>query len=235
MLRFANSCAIVFAKEVSVLDKKIIGDRIKTRRKELDLTLSDIAGDIGVAISTVQRYEAGTIDSPKIPVIEAIARSLRVAPDWLIGKSNMAPSNIALSVEELRPIGEGIYIPLYGRIACGTPIIAVEELDEVVWMPDGIHADFALTCVGDSMINARIFDGDIVYIHSQPIVENGEIAAVIVNGDEVTLKRIYYYPENHEMILQPENPLHTQQVYTGSALEQIRIVGKAVHFLSKVR
>lgn len=72
-----------------------IGNRIKTRRQKLNLTQGDIANDIGVAVSTIQRYEAGTIEKLKIPVIEAIARSLQVSPEWLIGKSTANESPLA--------------------------------------------------------------------------------------------------------------------------------------------
>lgn len=81
-------------------------------------------------------------------------------------------------------------VPLIGTIACGTPILAVENIECDVDMPENIRADFALRCKGDSMIDAHIYDGDIVYIRKQPIVDNGEIAAVIID-DEATLKRFY--------------------------------------------
>jgi len=123
----------------------------------------------------------------------------------------------------------------YGRIACGQPIVAVTELEEDAWMPEHVNADFALTCCGDSMIGARIFDGDTVYINFQPTVENGEIAAVVVRGDEVTLKRVYFYPESGELSLRAENPTVPTQVFRGEELEHVRILGKAVYFLSKVK
>ena len=78
------------------------------------------------------------------------------------------------------------------------------------------------------MINAHIFDGDTIFIRHQHIVDNGEIAAVIVNDDEVTLKRVYYYPERQQLILQPENPMHQPQIYSEDELDHIRIIGKAI-------
>ena len=95
------------------------------------------------------------------------------------------------------------------------------------------HADFCLKAKGDSMINARIFDGDIVFIKQMPMVENGEIAAVIIDN-EATLKRVYYYPEKHKLILNPENPAYEPLVYINEELDTIRILGKAVCFMSSL-
>lgn len=83
------------------------------------------------------------------------------------------------------------------------------------------------------MINARINDGDIVYIHQQPDVENGEIAAVLI-GDEATLKKVYKYPEKNMIILKPANPDYEDFIYIGDELESIRILGKAVGFYSNL-
>lgn len=208
------------------MDNNEIGRRIKQRRLDLEMTQGDIANEIGVAISTIQRYEAGTIDKVKLPVIEAIARVLRVNPDWLIGKSEYpSPDNI-LPMPKMR------HIPLLGTIACGEPILAEENLDGEVDMPDHVRADFALRCKGDSMINARIFDGDVVYIRRQDDVNNGEIAAVLI-GDEATLKRVYKYPNRLE--LRPENPTFEVLQYEGEQLEEVHILGKAVAFTSAVR
>ena len=103
----------------------------------------------------------------------------------------------------------------------------------MVELPDGIDADFCLLCRGDSMIGARIRDGDIVYIRSQSEVDNGQIAAVVI-GDEATLKRVYYYPEKGQLTLQAENPQYEPLVYLGEELDEIRIAGLAVAFLSAV-
>ena len=90
-------------------------------------------------------------------------------------------------------------------------------------------------CIRDSsMIGARIMDGDIVLIRKQDMVENGEIAAVIIEN-EATLKRVYYYPKDGKLILNPENPAYAPLVYVGEELNQIRILGKAVIFYSRVK
>lgn len=121
--------------------------------------------------------------------------------------------------------------PLLGEIACGEPIYADEDKESYVMADMDIDADFCLTAQGDSMINARIYDGDIVFIKKMPLVSNGDIAAVIIN-DEATLKRVYYYPEKNKLILSPENPAFEPLVYLNEELDTIRILGKAVYFMS---
>ena len=123
-------------------------------------------------------------------------------------------------------------VPLLGTIACGEPILAEENIENYVTVDVKANVDFALKCKGDSMINARIFDGDIVYIHSQPDVENGEIAAVLI-GNEATLKKVHKYP--NKLVLSPCNPMYDDLVYSEEQLNDIRILGKAVIFVSTVR
>ena len=123
-------------------------------------------------------------------------------------------------------------VPLLGAIACGAPILADEHIEEYVDIPKHIHADFALTCKGDSMINARIFDGDIVYIRQQDSVENGEIAAVLIDS-EATLKRVKLYGDH--ISLEPWNPMYKPLVFWNEEMNDVRILGKAVAFTSAVR
>lgn len=133
----------------------------------------------------------------------------------------------------IKPV-ELVKILLLGKIACGEPIWANEDRENYIMAGSSVKADFCLVCEGDSMINARILDGDIVFIRQQNMVENGEIAAVIIE-DSVTLKRVYYYPEQSKIILQAENPKYQPFIYSNEELNSIRILGKAVEFQSKVR
>ncbi|MDE6775329.1 MAG: hypothetical protein K2J37_03390, partial [Ruminococcus sp.] len=123
--------------------------------------------------------------------------------------------------------------PLLGEIACGKPIFANEDKERYIMADMGIDADFCLKAKGDSMINARIYDGDIVFIREMPMVENGDIAAVIIN-DESTLKKVYYYPQNGKLVLYPENPAYEPFIYVGEELNSVRILGKAVYFMSRL-
>ncbi|MBD5099169.1 MAG: helix-turn-helix domain-containing protein [Clostridiales bacterium] len=216
------------------MENERIGARIEQRRKELGLTLDDIAREIGVAKSTVQRYEKGTIEKIKLPVMEAIARALNVNPAWLCFKSDVMEQTIPIrpTPSNIIPMPQTYKVPLVGTIACGQLILAVEDADEIVEVPEHIKADFALRCKGDSMIDAHIYDGDIVYIHSQPKVESGQIAAVRI-GDEATLKKVRIYPDM--IILEPANQAFDPLIYRGEELNDIEILGKAVAFTSVIK
>lgn len=199
---------------------------LKKRRKELGLTLLQIAEEMNVSEATVQRWESGNIKMLRHERIAKLAQILKVPPASLMGwETNDFPGDII-------PIPNTYKVPLVGTIACGHPILAIEDADEVVDAPENIHADFALRCKGESMIEARIYDGDIVYIRSQPEVENGEIAAVRI-GDEATLKKVRRYPDM--MILEPANHTMEPLVYRGEELNDIEILGKAVAFTSTIR
>lgn len=124
--------------------------------------------------------------------------------------------------------------PMLGEIACGKPMMAYEDLESYVISGTDLHADFCLRARGDSMIGARIMDGDIVFIRSADMVSNGEIAAVVIDN-EATLKRVYYYPEEQKLILTPENPKYPPLVYIGNQLAEIRILGQAIAFQSDIR
>lgn len=206
-----------------------IKDILKNRRTELGLTQLDVANAVGVSEATVSRWESGDIANMKRSRIASLASVLKMSPSIIMGWNEEheapMPSNII-------PMPAMRKVPLVGSIACGTPILAEENLDGTVEAPDHVRADFALRCKGDSMINARIFDGDIVYIRQQESVEHGEIAAVLI-GDEATLKRVYMYDDC--ISLEAENPQYKPMVYRGEEMNNIRILGKAVAFTSVIR
>lgn len=129
------------------------------------------------------------------------------------------------------PMPEMKKIPLVGSIACGSPILAEENIEDYVDVPRHIRADYALTCEGDSMIGAGIRDGDIVYIRKQPMVETGQIAAIRIGG-EATLKR--FYREEDRVYLQAENPEHRPIVIVGEEINDITIEGLAVAYTHKL-
>lgn len=207
-----------------------IGNRIEFRRKQLNLTLDDIASEIGVAKSTVQRYEKGTIEKIKLPVIEAIARVLDVDPAWLCCKSDvMGTATTKPLPTNILPMPTTVARPRLGAIACGEPILAEQNIEGYDQIPDFIKCDFTLLCKGDSMIGARIHDGDIVCIRQQEEVENGQIAAILI-GDEATLKRVRFIEGG--IALWPENPAYAPIVFVGEEAEQVKILGLATHFIS---
>lgn len=206
---------------------------LKQRRKELGLTLSQIADMMGVAEATVQRWESGNIKSVRHEKIGKLAEILKVSPAALMGwETQPVPSLNSSLIKNINPIPQTYKVPRLGTIACGKPILAVEEAEKVDDVPENISCDFTLQCKGDSMINARIYDGDIVYIKCQPEVENGEIAAVRI-GDEATLKKVYY--NKNRVILRACNPLYEDLEYEGDTLNEIQILGKAIAFTSLIK
>ena len=206
-------------------------ENIKTRREELGMTKVRLAELVGYDRSMITKIEQGKVDLTQSK-ISAIAKALQTTTMKLMGdeEGDDTPSNIL-------PLPKTRKIPLLGTIACGEPILATDNVAEYVDMDTDIHADFALRCNGDSMINARIFDGDIVYIRKQNSVENGEIAAVLIDGveseSEATLKR--FFRENDKIRLSAENPMYADKQYYGEEMNQVRVIGKAVAFLSTVR
>ena len=211
-----------------------VGQRIKARREELGISAEELGQKIGKAKTTIYRYELGLIEKLPTSVLESIASALRTSPAYLMGwTDNITPtSSQPPAFDNIAPIHTQ-RVPMLGEIACGKPIWANEERESYVQAGVNLKADFCLTARGDSMIGARIHDGDIVFCRSQNMVENGEIAAVII-GEEATLKRIYYYPDKQKLVLQAENPKYEPFVYVGSELNEINIIGKAVAFQSDV-
>ena len=212
----------------------LLNDKLKARRIELGLTMLDVAKSVGVSESTISRWESGDIGNMRRDKIALYAKALKTSPLFIMGIDNDTDEeeNIFDKYDNLSPIKLKKF-PLLGEIACGEPIWADEEKESYVMANMDIKADFCLTAKGDSMINARINDGDIVFIKKMPIVNNGEIAAVIIDN-EATLKRVYYYPNKSKLVLNPENPAYEPLVYLKDELNTIRILGKAVYFMSAV-
>lgn len=172
-----------------------IGVRLKTSREQNDLTIKDVATRIGLSTSTISRYENGIVENVSLPTMQMLADLYKVNVLWLLGKSED---------KHERTINKQstISVPLVGTIAAGTPILAEENIERYFNIDSSIKADFCLRIKGDSMINEGIHNNDIVFIHQQPILENGEIGAVIIDG-EATLKR--FYKTNTGIVLQPAN------------------------------
>lgn len=205
-----------------------IGSRIAERRTQLGLTMDDVAQKIGVAKSTIQRYEKGQIQKIKLPVIESIASALSVNPDWLIGNTDNPNPKVPYN-SQILPLPRMKEWKVIGGTACGSPIF--REIDnETILAPADIDADRVFRCVGDSMIGAHIFDGDLVFIKTGEYVEDGRIGVVRID-DEYTLKRIYRGEDYLE--LRSENPKYPPIIIRGEQ-ENAEIVGKAVQFLSRV-
>ena len=206
----------------------MLPNKLKSLRKERGVTLEELAEAIGTSRQTIHRYENGIITNVPPEKVVLLANALNTTPAELMGWD----TNPFSTFNNIMPISTK-KLPILGEIACGEPIYAAEEHESYASVDSDLDADFCLKAHGDSMIGARIFDGDIVFIRSQESVDNGEIAAVIIN-DEATLKRVYFYPEDSKLILSPENPKYAPLVYMNNELDSIKILGKAVAFQSKV-
>lgn len=201
-------------------------------RKERGKTQKQIAKLLGISQQSYSAYENGVSQPPRDALIK-LAEYYQVSTDYLLDRTNLPTSTQGqVTFSNIFPV-EKRKIPFLGKIACGEPIFAEEEKGVYVEALSDLHVDFCLQAKGDSMINARIKDGDIVFIRSQPEVNNGEIAAVAI-GDTATLKRVYYYPEKNQITLQAENPACPPLTYVSAELEEIRILGKAVAFQSNL-
>ena len=200
-------------------------DRIKSRRTELGLTVEELAHKMGYKDkSSISKIENGKADIPQSK-IAAFADALQTTPAYLMGWEEQPEPKKPTIPPGFEPMPKMKKIPLIGAIACGEPITAEQNIEKMVDVPENIRCDFSLTCHGDSMVDAGIHDKDVVYIRIQPEVENGEIAAVRIDG-EATLKRVYYNPGT--LTLMPANPAYAPMIYTGSQLEVVHIEGKAV-------
>lgn len=198
------------------------GDLIKIRRKEIAMSAERLAEKVGVSPATIYRYEKGDIEKVPVDVLKNIASALNTTPAYLMGWKENTPAIPA----GFEPLPEMSTVPLVGAIACGTPILAEQNIEARIGIPAAWRADFALTCKGDSM-EPKIKDGDIVAIRTQPEVENGEVAAVRI-GEEATLKRVFLFPDHLE--LRAENPAFSSIILIGEDMNTVHIEGKAVGF-----
>lgn len=205
--------------------------KLKELREDKGLSQYAFAKEFGVAQSTVGNWESGTRE-PNFETMQRLADFFGVSVDYLLGGDEKSENPFLNKISNIVPI-EKRKIPLLGEIACGKPVYAEEDFEGYVQCDADISADFALICKGDSMINARILDGDIVFIRRQSEVYDGEIAAVIID-DEATLKRFYFDRENNRVTLVAENPKYKPLIYKDEELNSIHILGKAVAFQSNI-
>ena len=208
-------------------------NKIQSLANDKGIKLSFIIKKIGLQgrsyFHDIERYNRDIPDDK----LAIIAEILGTSPEYLRDESDNPLPSHKKSVKNLMPL-KTKKVPLLGEIACGKPIFADEKHGEYVLANGDLDCDFCLIAKGDSMTGARIYDGDIVFVKQQDTVENGQVAVVLI-GDEATLKRVYYYPEKNKMILNPENPIYEPMVYVGEELSEVRILGRAVAFQSVVR
>ena len=204
-------------------------DRLREAMNKEGLKQVDLSRKTGISAPTISEWLKGSYLA-KQDKVAILAKALNVSPSWLMGlddtETEPLPPN-CFPIEKKK-------FPLLGNIACGEPIFADEDFEGYVEAGADIDADFCLRASGDSMIGARIHDGDIVFIKQQPIVDNGQIAAVLIEN-EATLKRFYYDQASDTVQLMAENPSYAPIVKMKSDLEDIRILGRAIAFQSIIK
>lgn len=193
---------------------------IKSRRKELNLTLEQVGDLVGVGKSTVRKWETGDIENMKRDKIVKLAKALRVSPSYIMGIEDEKPQLETIPVKK---------IPVVSKISAGMPIYTEENLIDYIYFAtknlNSNKEEFGLQVSGDSM--DKLFqDGDVVVVEKDSTVENGQLGVVLVNGYNGTVKRIRY--NNDQIILIPEsnNPSHYPQVYGKD--DEVNIVGRVV-------
>ena len=197
-----------------------LSTRLHLRRKELGLSQEELAQRMGYrSKSSITKLEKGINDLPQSKV-EELAAALETTPAYLLGLDTPCPP------PGFEPLPAMTQVPLIGSIACGTPITAEQNIERYIGVPAAWRADFALTCHGDSMVDAGIHDKDVVYIRIQPEVENGEIAAVRIGG-EATLKH-FHRQGDAVMLLADNAAVCPPMFYAGEQLSELHIEGKAV-------
>ncbi len=199
-----------------------VGKIIKEMRVVKGLTQAELAKMLDIAPTTVSSWERGE-NRPLMDKISILADIFDVPVSHFFPKSKK-------EVEGIMPLRTK-KVPLLGTIAAGEPIYCAEECTAYITVDYDLDVDFCIKVNGDSMIEARINNDDTVFIRQQPTVENGEIAAVMID-DEVTLKRFYH--NNGGVILRPENCKYQPRYYSEKDFKQIRILGKAIFFQSRV-
>ena len=187
-----------------------------------------VGRELNISSGTVSNWKQG--GSPSPAVLRKIADYFGVSVETLLDGSRPSEPRMPGNVYPIRTKK----IPLLGEIACGEPIYTNEEHDIFLEADSSIHADFALKARGDSMIGAGIFDGYMVLCREQPLVNNGEIAVVIIDN-EATLKRFFFDRESNIITLYADNPNYKPIRYVGEEINHVRILGKAVAFYAEIK
>lgn len=195
-----------------------IGDKIKERRENLGLSQDDLASKLGYkSRTTIAKMESGANDITQSMVLK-LASILETSPGYLMswGSDDNAMRQI----------------PVLGTIAAGEPLYAEQHIENHIAIPESWGIDFALRVKGQSMINAHINDGSIVFCRRQQTVDDGQIAVCLIDGQEATLKRLKWY--DGLLVLHAENPTYEDLVFRGKEKASVQILGLCKHVLNKL-
>lgn len=221
-----------------------LGEYIKAYREEHRMSQREFARLCGFTNGYISMLENGKNSQTGRPikssigVYKAVASAVGLTTGDLLA---MLDDDVSLDMnrtaDNVQTMPQIRTVPRLGSIACGTPILAQQNIEGYDAVPDFVNCDFTLVCKGDSMTGARIYDGDVVCIRQQETVDNGQIAAVLIDDETecgaATLKRVRF--TDGGVILWPENPNYAPMVFTGADVNRVHILGLATHFISVVR
>lgn len=200
-----------------------IYERIKKRRKEIGLSAEIVAEKLGVSPATIYRYEKNDIKKFPTDILEPLAKVLRTTPSYLLG------------LDETDTNKNRFLIPVLGTVRAGIPMETVENIIDYEEISENMARQgefFALQIKGDSM-QPRICEGDVVIVRKQPDIDSGDVAIVLVGGEEATIKKVQKFHGGINLI--PNNPAYDVRTYTNEQIESlpVQILGKVVELRGK--
>lgn len=214
---------------------KSVGRLIYDRRNELQITQKEVADSVGVSEATVSRWESGHIDNMRRDRIAALAKVLRISPLAIMGVDKK--DDLAARIPNAIQLNNTFRVPVVGRVAAGKPIVADEEIIGYEYIDDRYshdgHEYFGLKIVGKSM-EPTIMDGDIVIVRRQNCVENGEIAIVLIDGEEATAKEVKESADGITLIGH-NAAVYTPHFYSAQEVKNlpVQIIGRVVQSIRK--
>lgn len=220
-----------------------MGQKIYNLRTQKGLTLEELGNMVGVGKSTVRKWENGIIANMKRDKILKVSEALGTSPAYLMGwNEEVSPENNSKDKSEQNSLPYNLShtapqnLFVSERLPPLTPPAPDQQTESCIPAETDPKADFYIKVKGNSMINARIYDGDVVFIKKQDSVQNGEIAAVLINGEkEAILKRLYHYKDKSLLILRSENSAYEDLIFINEELNNVKVLGKAVAFQSCIR
>lgn len=203
---------------------------LKTRRKELGLTLAQIAEKMDVSEATVQRWESGNIKTLRYDKIAKLADVLHVSPSAIMGWDKSTSTNDLPAGAYTIDMSKYHEIPILGRISAGLPIYAEQNIEGTILTDlNGGAEYFALRVKGDSMNATGITEKTTIIVRRQDEVANGDVAVVLVGGNDATVKRFYVSGDMITLVPQSTNPEHQPQVYNAQTTP-IKVLGKVIKY-----
>lgn len=225
-----------FEKIMTNEERINLGNRIKTRRKDLKMTMAELGSKIGVAASTIQRYEVGKISRPKYAVLCAIASAMAVSVKELTGENKVSEASFEIPKNAYPlDVSSMVNIPIIGKVAAGLSCYAEDYLEGYeLAASEMIHSGFDyvyLRVRGDSM-QPLIVENDLVLVRCQDVVDNGTYGVVIIDGEDGVVKKVYMYRDRIELI--SENPYYPPRIFEGEDCERVKVFGRVMEIKRKL-